>query len=169
MAKIVILAFAFPQDTSGGPHFQDVPADSTYYDYVETAQHLGLVGGYACGGPGEPCVGPDNLPYYRPDANVTRGQIAKITVSAAIIADPANWTLEDPPSNTFEDVLVGSTFFRFVETAASHGILVGYPCGNPPAGACHSENKPYFLPGANATRAQISKVVYLAVTYPPVR
>lgn len=169
MAKIVALAFAFTIDITGGPHFQDVAVGSTYYDYAETAMHLGLVSGYPCGGPGEPCIGTGNLPYYRPNANVTRGQIARIAVSAAIIADPAHWTLENPPTNTFEDVAVGSTFFQFVETAASHGILSGYPCGSPPAGACQPGNKPYFLPSANATRAQISKVVYLAATYPPVR
>ena len=64
---------------------------------------------------------------------------------------------------------VGSTFFRYVETAVSRGILSGYPCGNPPAGRCQPGNKPYFVPNANATRAQISKVIYLAATYPPVR
>ena len=66
---------------------------------------------------------------------------------------------------------VGSTFFRYVETAVSRGILSGYPCaGNPPAGQCQPGNKPWiFVLNANATRAQISKVIYLAATYPPVR
>ncbi len=168
MAKIVTLAFGFAIDTTGGPHFQDVPVSSTYYDYAETTFNLGLISGYSCGGPGERC-GPDNKPYFRPNANVTRGQVAKIAVSAAIIADPAHWTLENPATNTFEDVPVGSTFFRYVETAASHGIMSGYPCGNSPAGRCQPGNKPYFLLNANATRAQISKVIYLAATYPPVR
>jgi len=36
-----------------------------------------VMGGYACGGEGEPC-GPGNLPYFRPNANATRGQVAKI-------------------------------------------------------------------------------------------
>jgi hypothetical protein len=168
MAKIVTLAFDFPIDTTGGPHFQDVPTNHTFYQYVETAFHLGLVNGYPCGGPGEPCVAPNNLPYYRPASNVTRGQIAKIVVSAAILADPANWTLEDPPTSTFEDVPVGSTFFRWIETAYSHGVIEGYPCGAPPAGPCIPPgNKPYFLPHTNATRAQISKITYLAVAYSP--
>lgn len=156
-AKIVVLAFGFPINTSGGPHFSDVPEDSTFYRYVETARNLGLVTGYADG-------------TYRPNTWVTRAQIAKVAVSAAIIAEPTHWTLEDPPTNTFQDVLVGSHFFRYIETAASHGILTGYPCGIPPAGECiPPANKPYFLPGENSTRAQISKIVYLAVNYPPPR
>ena len=152
MAKIVVLAFGFPIDTTGGPHFSDVPAGSTFYAYVETARNLNLASGYSDG-------------TFRPNANVTRGQLSKIAVNAAILADAGHWSLEDPPQATFEDVAVGSTFFRYIETAVSHHILSGYPCGRPPAGPCGTGNKPYFLPFNNATRAQISKIVYLAVTY----
>ena len=157
MAKIVVLAFRFPIDTTGGPHFSDVPPGHTFYDYIETGRNLGLFTGYADG-------------TYRPNVHVTRGQIAKIVVNAAIMADPANWTLEDPPTNTFQDVPVGSTFFRWIETAYSHHILSGYPCGVSPTLPCVPPgNKPYFIPGADATRAQISKIVFLAVNYPPQR
>lgn len=167
LAKIVTLAFAFPVNTTGGPHFQDVPNGHTFYSYVETAFNLGLLGGYPCGASGEPCLAPGNLPYYRPSVNVTRGQIAKIIVNAAILADPAHWTLLNPGTNTFHDVDVGSTFFQYVETALAHNLINGYRCGISPAGPCGPGNKPYVLPGADATRAQVSKVVYLAVTDPP--
>lgn len=154
-AKIVVLAFGFPINTSGGPHFSDVATNSTFYDWIETGYNMGLLNGYDDG-------------TYRPSNNVSRGQIAKIVVNAAIIADPPNWTLLDPATNTFEDVAVGSTFFRHIETAAAHNVINGYPCGTPPAGACvRPGNKPYFVPGDNATRAQISKIVYLAVTFAP--
>jgi hypothetical protein len=170
LAKIVVRANQFPIDLTGGPHFEDVPVGHTFYQYVETAYNMGLIVGYPCGGTGEPCVPPDNKPYYRPNSHVTRGQITKIMVGAAIIADPANWTLEDPPTSTFEDVPVGSTFFRYIETAFSHNVIEGYPCGTPPAGPCvPPDNKPYFLPSADATRAQIAKITYLCVTYPPGR
>jgi hypothetical protein len=62
---------------SVGQMFQDVPQGSAFYDYVQATASGGIVGGYPCGGPGEPC-GPDNLPYFRPAANATRGQTAKI-------------------------------------------------------------------------------------------
>ena len=36
-----------------------------------------VLNGYPCGGAGEPC-GPDNMPYFRPANNATRGQTSKI-------------------------------------------------------------------------------------------
>jgi hypothetical protein len=151
VAKIVVLAFGFPIDVTGGPHFWDVPQGSTFYDYIETARNLSLISGYADGS-------------FRPGNNVTRAQVAKIAVLAAIHADPVHWTLLNPADNTFEDVVQGSTFYQYVETAAAHGVLAGYPCGIAPAGPCGPQNKPYFLPENNATRAQISKIVYIAAT-----
>jgi hypothetical protein len=63
----------------GTQYFQDVPSTSPFFSYVNAVYLEGLVGGYPCGGPNEPCVPPGNLPYYRPGANLTRGQMAKIT------------------------------------------------------------------------------------------
>jgi hypothetical protein len=37
----------------------------------------GVMSGYPCGGPGEPCD-EENRPYFRWNAQVTRGQAAKI-------------------------------------------------------------------------------------------
>ena len=153
-SKIVVLAFDFPINTTGGTHFTDVPACSTFYPYIETARNLSLVGGYADG-------------TFRPNNNVTRGQIAKIVVLAAIAHDPVHWTLIDPPANAFEDVPRGSTFYQYVETAATHGIIAGYQCGDPAEPCNRPGYKPYFRPNNNATRAQISKIVYLSVTYSP--
>ena len=55
----------------------------------------------------------------------------------------------------------GAPFFAYVETAAAYGILSGYQCGAP-------EPCPglYFRPGANATRGQIAKMVFNAVSAP---
>jgi len=47
----------------------------------------GVLGGYACGGPGEPCHG-SNRPYFRQYNNAVRGQIAKI-VYGALTGPPA--------------------------------------------------------------------------------
>lgn len=63
--------------------FQDVPGGSAFATYINNLYFAGIVGGYACGGTNpttgtaEPCVGPENLPYYRPSSNVTRQQMAK--------------------------------------------------------------------------------------------
>ena len=131
------------------PSFQDVPAGHTFYPYIETAHHSNLVSGYDCGGPGEPCPGL----YFRPGNNLTRGQLCKIVVLAA------GWPLLNPSRSSFRDVPVGSTFFRYVETAyaGGRGIVSGYNCG----WACLE-----FRPGNSATRGQICKIVYLGLTGP---
>ena len=84
---------------------------------------------------------------------MTRAQVSKIIVVAA------GWTLINPATATFNDVTVGSPFYQYVETAYCHQIISGYVCGGP------GEPCPglYFRPGNNATRAQIAKIVCLAV------
>ena len=57
--------------------FEDVAVGHIFYEWVNRLASRGIVQGYPCGGTGEPC-GPDNLPYFRPFANVTRGQSSKI-------------------------------------------------------------------------------------------
>src|SRR5438477_738090 len=113
IAKIAIGAFGLPVHTEGGPHFTDVPVDNVFYSFVETAYFYSIVTGYPCGGPGEPC---DDLnrPYFRPDNQVTRGQLAKITTLAAIEANPSVWQLLNPAVPTFTDVAFGSTFYTYI-------------------------------------------------------
>ncbi len=156
LSKIVSLAAGFSEEHTNQT-FTDVAIGSTFYQYVERMASRGIIGGYACGGVGEPCD-EEHRAYFRPNSNATRGQIAKIDVLAAVEA--VGWTLKNPPTNTFEDVAVGSTFYEYVETAYSHNVLGGYACSTPPAGECvPPTNKPYFLPNNNATRGQTSKIV----------
>ena len=160
MVKIVVLGFGKPILTpaGGADSFTDVPPANPFYGYVETAAAATIVGGYTCGGPGEPCDA-QHRPYFRPYAAVTRGQLSKIAVVAA------GWTLLNPASGTFEDVLPQTAFYPFVETAYAHGIISGYDCGGP-GEPCRTPPRPYFRQFANATRGQIAKIVYLAVTAP---
>jgi hypothetical protein len=62
--------------------FEDVPPGSTFYVYVERIASRDIVGGYPCGGVGEPCVLPANRPYFRPNNPATRGQMSKIAALA---------------------------------------------------------------------------------------
>ncbi len=76
LAKIVCKAF----NCSGAPSgqtFEDVPTNHTFYTEIEQLYALGAINGYACGGVGEPC-GAGSKPYFRPGANVSRGQTTKI-------------------------------------------------------------------------------------------
>ncbi|HUS16975.1 MAG TPA: S-layer homology domain-containing protein [Chloroflexia bacterium] len=152
MVKIVVLGFALtgPPPPTGGT-FADVPPGSTFYPYVETAAARAIVSGYTCGAPGEPCDA-ENRPYFRGGANVTRGQLAKITASAA------GWAAGNPATGTFADVLPGSPFYGFVEAAACRGVVSGYTCGGP-GEPCDGGNRPYFRQGNNAIRGQIAKIV----------
>ncbi|HMA35531.1 MAG TPA: S-layer homology domain-containing protein [Chloroflexia bacterium] len=158
MVKIVVLGFAIPLVTpAGGAYtFADVPPAFPFWAVIETAAAHTIVGGYACGGPGEPCDSA-NRPYFRPNANVTRGQLSKIVVGAAA------WAVLTPAAGTFADVLPGTAFYGFVETAVCHGIISGYSCGGP-GEPCDSQNRPYFRPANNAVRGQIAKIVYGALT-----
>src|SRR5207248_750934 len=104
-----------PTQTQGGPTATTVPSatrtpvppTSPFWAVIETAAADQIVSGYACGGPGEACDS-QHRPYFRPYANVTRGQLAKIDVLAAA------WVLQNPAMGSFEDVLPGSAFYEYV-------------------------------------------------------
>ena len=96
---------------------------------------------------------PDNLPYFRPYAQVTRGQISKIVAIAALLpAPPAG-------QQTFEDVPPTSTFWEWIEELASGGAIGGYACGGAGEPCVPPQNRPYFRPGNNVTRGQAAKIV----------
>jgi len=77
ISKIVSNAAGF-NDPPSGQQFEDVGVGSTYYTYTYRLVSRGVMSGYPCGGTGEPCVPPANLPYFRPNSNATRGQTSKI-------------------------------------------------------------------------------------------
>jgi hypothetical protein len=131
--------------------FEDVPPCSTFWVWIERLAGRGIISGYPCGGPFEPCIAPTNRPYFRPNNNVTRGQLSKITSGAA------GWT-ETPTGQTFEDAPPGSTFYLPIERMAVRGVINGYPCGGPFEPCVAPTNRPYFRPNNNATRGQMSKI-----------
>src|SRR5205814_2684622 len=113
-----------------------------FYQYIETVYHHAIITGYSCG---------TNCLEFHPNFNVTRGKLCKIIVRAE------GWAIYTPPIPTFRDVPSSYTFYEYIETAYSHSIITGYTCGT----GCLE-----FRPGDNATRGQICKIVYLAVTTP---
>lgn len=123
-----------------------------YYQYIVRLASRGYINGYPCGGPGERCVPPDNLPYFRTDNNATRGQISKIVSNAAGFSDP-------PAGQQFEDVALGSTFYTFTCRLAGRNVMQGYPCGGSGEPCVPPGNLPYFRPNNNSTRGQTSKIV----------
>jgi hypothetical protein len=134
VAKMVVLAEGWPLLTPQEPTFEDVPPDHTFYTYVETLHDHGVISGYDDG-------------TFRPQNDVTRGQAAKIVVLSEA------WTLYNPATPAFTDVLPASTFYTYIETAHQHGIVQGYDDGT-------------YRPANSATRGQLSKIIYEAVTAP---
>jgi hypothetical protein len=162
LSKIVSNAAGFTEDP-GAQIFQDVPPGPNpprhpFYDWINRIARRGIVGGYACGAEGEPCVPPDNRPYFRPAANATRGHVAKMVSNAAGYLEPHSyWRFQDTPPD--------STYYIWVERLASRGIMGGYQCGSIQQEPCvEPDNRPYFRPYNEATRAQTSKIV--ALTWP---
>ena len=93
---------------------------------------------------------------FRPGDYATRGQTCKIITNAAEITYPI-----PPDTQTFEDVPPGSTFWLNIEQAVLLGHVRGYPCDQRPDEPCVPPlNRPYFRPGANATRAQVTSIAY---------
>jgi hypothetical protein len=151
LSKIVSNSAGF-HDPQPNQMFEDVPVGSTFQLYIGRLASRGYTNGYPCGGTGEPCVPPGNLPYFRPNNNATRGQISKIVSNAAGFSDP-------PAGQQFEDVAVGSAFYTYAYRLVRRGVMSGYPCGGAGEPCIPPGNLPYFRPNNNATRGQTAKIV----------
>ncbi|HET6262004.1 MAG TPA: S-layer homology domain-containing protein [Chloroflexia bacterium] len=150
LSKVVSNAAGFTEPVSG-QSFQDIAPGSPFYEFVQRLSVRNVIGGYPCGGAGEPC-GASRLPYFRPNASTTRGQIAKIVSSARGYSDT-------PSGQSFQDVPPGSPFYPWIQRLASRGVMGGYGCGTAGEPCVAPNNLPYFRPNTNASRAQVSKIV----------
>jgi N-acetylneuraminic acid mutarotase len=151
ISKMVSNAAGF-QDPVSGQTYEDVPTTHTFWEWVERLSGRGVMGGYSCGGAGEPCVPPGNRPYFRPGASATRGQLSKIVSNAANIQDPVT-------GQVYEDVPPAHTFYLEIMRLTQRGVMGGYLCGGVGEPCVPPDNRPYFRPGANVTRGQASKIV----------
>jgi hypothetical protein len=126
--------------------FTDVPVTDTFYANIRCLACRGIIGGYNDG-------------TFRPNNNITRGQIAKMVSNSAGFSEPIT-------GQSFEDVPTGSPFYEFIERLYRRGHMGGYPCGQRPTETCIApENRPYFRPNEDATRGQLSKIVSNAAGY----
>ena len=68
MSKIVSESAGFADAVpSTQQTFEDVPPGGTFWLWVERLSSRGIIGGYPCGGPFEPCVAPDQPPLLPPE------------------------------------------------------------------------------------------------------
>src|SRR3712207_857123 len=113
--------------------FTDVPPEHTFYGSVRCLACRGIISGYADG-------------TFKPNNLVTRSQLAKIVSNAAGF-------IESPGTQIYEDVPSTNAFYDWINRLSHRGYMSGYNCGNP-GEPCGPENRPYFRPFNNATRAQ---------------
>jgi hypothetical protein len=150
IAKIVANAAGL-SEPPGAQTYEDVPPSHTFYTEIMRLSSRSVMSGYACGGPGEPCVPPQNRPYFRPGNNATRGQLSKIVSNAANITDPVS-------GQFYADVPTAHTFYVEIMRLTGRGVMSGYACGGV-GEPCDGEQRPYFRPANNVTRGQVSKIV----------
>ena len=82
LSKIVSNAAGFADPIPATQQtYEDVLPSSAFWLYIERLTIHGVISGYICGAIGEPCIPPDNRPYFRPFAPVTRAQTAKIVAN----------------------------------------------------------------------------------------
>jgi hypothetical protein len=79
LSKIVSEAAGL-SGTPSGQTYADVDGAHPFYLWIERLTSLGVMSGYPCGSPGEPCD-PQSRPYFRPGNDVTRGQASKIVAN----------------------------------------------------------------------------------------
>ncbi|MCL5735507.1 MAG: IPT/TIG domain-containing protein [Actinobacteria bacterium] len=109
-AAVVLAAlflFMFGGSALAGPPWSDAPSVYWQHSYGLTEAQVGAVaGGYSDG-------------TFRPAQPVTRAEFAKMAVSGLEL------TTQNPASPTFIDVLPGSPFYIYVETAYAVGLVKG--------------------------------------------
>ncbi len=135
--------------------FTDVDRTSPWSPYVESAYAAGLISGFLCGGPGEPCDAQSRL-YFHPNTVITRAQAIRPVVRAR------GWTLLAPASQTFADVPPSHPWYGEIEAAAAHGLVAGYLCGGP-GEPCDSLKRPYFRPFLDLGRGNGALILYRAL------
>jgi S-layer family protein len=151
LSKIVSNSAGYDEDP-GARIYEDVPEGSAFYPFIQRLSNRSIMNGYRCGGTGEPCVTPNNRPYFRPYNTAKRGQVAKIVSSTADFQD-------QPTGQTFQDVPPNSTFYTWIARLSMRDIINGYQCGGPGEPCVAPANLPYFRPSSNVTRGQASKIV----------
>ncbi len=141
-----------------GQCFTDVPPGNTFYAFVNNIYAQGLVTGYPCGGLGEPCDSA-NRPYYRPTANVGRGQMAKFVDNARNLAG-INIQTGNTPISSISDQPNGAGVQGFGTVQDGTGVL-GSGAGVGNGRTIFDLNTGGYLAGTGASNS-IGAVLYSA-------
>ncbi len=140
-AKIIVGGLDITIDSTGSG-FRDVNNQNPFYSYIQTLKNFGYSNGFGDG-------------TFRPNQFITRGEVAQI-VAKAKNKDLATRTFG---TQDFRDVDNTHVFFKAIEflfsrTIEGERVVSGYEDGT-------------FRPGNNVTRAELAKIVALAIRIPP--
>jgi hypothetical protein len=135
LVKLVLLSFEIPVESNLPQKFSDVPKSTEAFNYMHTAEKLGILKG--------------SNGQARPWDPVTRAEAVKIIVNTLVSQNKI--TLEAGSSITFFDVPTSNEFAPYIATAAKHNIVSGY------------ENKT-FLPYRSILREEIAKIIAQSMT-----
>jgi hypothetical protein len=112
--------------------FDDVSQDNWFYQAVESSVYAGIAKGYGNGA-------------FRPDANITREELACVLVNALGQQNEAMADMNAKTSFT-DDISISWWARGFVVVAVKDGLLKGYPDGS-------------FRPQGDATRAEACAMI----------
>ncbi len=110
-AVALVKAFGLTLNTTGGPHFTDVPTTHWAYAYIETLYNSGFSTGCGSG-------------KYCPDQAISRAQFTVLMVKSLGL------TLTTSTRSSFPDVSTTNWAFKYIQTAQENGFVVGYTNGN---------------------------------------
>ncbi|MBP9758982.1 S-layer homology domain-containing protein [Candidatus Dojkabacteria bacterium] len=112
LAKFIVLAFNLDQTDIGNDftNFPDVDENHNLIRYINILKKLEVVGGFSDG-------------TFRPDDNVTKGQLMKYAVLAGNIKSKMFTIKED--SQVFSDVPASNPLFKYVNTITNHKLIDG--------------------------------------------
>lgn len=115
-----------PQEPIPSFSFSDLPTTHWAYNSVNVLAENFILNGYLDG-------------TFKPEANITRSEFAKIIVSATGVLDSS-------ASSSFSDVPENEWYYYYVSSAYKAGYITGYPDGT-------------FRPNDYITRADICTIV----------
>lgn len=167
-SKMIVVAFGYPVQPPWPANFVDVPAGSTFYEYVQTAVKYGLMSGtYGSQGFWNQCIPPSggyetsSQSYFRPCLNITRAQMSKPLAQAAGLSDYV------VGRQSFSDVPPGYVFHEYIERLAMHNRLEEIPLdtlGRPTCSTAGSQ--PCYQTGWDVRRSDAAQLIYLALSGP---
>jgi len=134
-AQLLAFALQLPRASATYSGFADVPFPHVYFDGISRLQHAGLLGSFM------------TSPNFRPDAFITREEVATIVGTALTLGEPVRQPDHTHMSFVFADFWsISGSNQRAVQTAVDYDVLVGFPD--------HT-----FRPHINATRIDSLVVV----------